>query len=69
MTNEINEFNETAETYNQEMNNTNLKDIINLEPDFFNTIMSLLFGILVLAGFITTCWWILGVPRRVVTVL
>ena len=60
---------ETAETYNQEKNNTYLMDTFNLEPELFNTIMFLLFGILGLAGFITTCRWVFRVPQHVGTAL
>ena len=74
-TNETDEYQETVETYNQEMNNTYIMDTFNPETELFttpsmatgrwlallpsrielfNTIMSLLFGMLMLAGIITT---------------
>ena len=73
--NETDEYQETVETYNQEMNNTYIMDTFNPETELFttpsmatgrwlallpsrielfNTIMSLLFGMLMLAGIITT---------------
>ena len=55
---------EMNETYDQEMNTINIQNTNDSEYELTTTIMAMLFGILVLAGLISTCRWLAAMPRQ-----
>ena len=60
---------EIVETYDQEMSFTYILNTNDSEYELTTTIITMLFGILVLAGLLSMCHWIAAVPRQLLAIL